>query len=92
MLLWLSEAEVGLLKSQHLNHLGKESQGEIGFSKIRTFLGFLPVIFTAQSNEPRNPYLSWNQSPGVTQLRVRERRHLIEFFCGVLSITIINWV
>lgn len=55
----------------------ERSQGETGFSKMRTFLGFLPVIFTAQSNEPRNPYLSWNQSPDVTQLRVRERRHLI---------------
>lgn len=52
-LLWLSEAELVFLKSHYLCEVGKERARKKDFSKIRSFLIFLPVMFTIHSNELR---------------------------------------
>lgn len=93
LLLWLSEAELGFLKSQHLDQLGEEREaGRIGFSEIRPFLIFLPVIFTAHSNKPRKSLFVLESEPWCHSVEGRERRNLMQFFRGVLNITIITWV
>lgn len=49
-------------------------------------------MFIAHSNRPRKSLFVVESEPWCHSMEGRERRNVMQFFSGVLKITIINWV